>query len=241
MTSGDVLSRHGMADVGWFCTVLDDLESRVGGKRLLATCDGKVDWPCRGVYFFFEPGEERSGSGVGPRVVRVGTHALTQNNQTRLWDRLRQHRGFLSGKRADGGNHRGSIFRKHIGMALIARDNRPADAAETWGAGSTATSEILDQEAALERAVSQHIRSMPFLWVAVDDTPGPGSDRGMIERNAIAMLAGARVDPPSSSWLGLWARSEAIQRSELWNVNHIGEGYDPRFLQVLQDHVKAMH
>ena len=59
-----------------FYKILDLLEEKVGGKRLLAECDGRMDWPKRGVYFFFEPGESRSTSGEGPRVVRVGTHAL---------------------------------------------------------------------------------------------------------------------------------------------------------------------
>ena len=31
-------------------------------------------WPQRGVYFFMEDGEERSDSGSGLRIVRVGTH-----------------------------------------------------------------------------------------------------------------------------------------------------------------------
>ncbi|MGH9428328.1 MAG: hypothetical protein ACRD2L_18745 [Terriglobia bacterium] len=50
-------------------------------------------------------------------------------------------------------------------------------------------------------AVTHYISAMPFLWLQIDDKPGPNSMRGMIERNAIALLsnyAGNPIDPPSS-------------------------------------------
>ena len=62
-------------------------------------------------------------------------------------------------------------------------------ACETWGIGCAAQREVRDGELALERAVSKVIRAMPFLWLAVDDEPGPQSQRGYIERNAIALLS----------------------------------------------------
>src|SRR5690242_13971991 len=100
------------ADLIRFYEILGTLEKKVGGKRTLAECDGRMPWPRRGVYFFFEPGEVRSDSGGGPRVVRVGTHALANGSTTTLWRRLSQHRG---SKRSGGGNHRGSIFRLLVG------------------------------------------------------------------------------------------------------------------------------
>ena len=63
-----------------------------------------MSWPKRGVHFFREPGEVRTDSGTGPRVVHVGTHALKAGSQTKLWDRLSQHRG---AKRSGIGNHTG--------------------------------------------------------------------------------------------------------------------------------------
>ena len=44
---------------------LDELEHHIGGRRRLAETSGRLRWPDRGVYFFFEPGESRSGSGGG--------------------------------------------------------------------------------------------------------------------------------------------------------------------------------
>ena len=31
--------------------------TRIGGRRLLSDCSGRMDWPQRGVYFFMEDGE----------------------------------------------------------------------------------------------------------------------------------------------------------------------------------------
>src|SRR5262249_16310786 len=84
-----------------FYRLLDDLGRRVGGKGYLRDCTGHSDWPRKGVYFFYEDGEDRA-NGV-PRVVRVGTHALTAKGKATLWGRLRQHRGRLAGRNPGGG------------------------------------------------------------------------------------------------------------------------------------------
>ncbi len=67
-----------------FYSILDSLETKLGGARMLAGCSGRLSWPCRGVYFFCEPGENRSDSGDGPRIVRIGTHALDRGSGTKL-------------------------------------------------------------------------------------------------------------------------------------------------------------
>ena len=46
-----------LQDVRRFYEILADLERRVGGKRALERATGRMDWPQRGVYFFFEPGD----------------------------------------------------------------------------------------------------------------------------------------------------------------------------------------
>jgi hypothetical protein len=226
-----------LQDVRRFYRILHELETRVGGKRTLAEAHGRMKWPLRGVYFFFGPGEQRTTSGNGLRVVRVGTHGLKAGSKSTLWKRLRQHRGTLRGKYAGGGNHRGSVFRLHVGTALINRDAWSADIVGQWSVGSTAKAAVRRKELSLELAVSQHIRSMPFLWVEIDDPPGPESLRGFVERNAIGLLsnwdAKRPIDPPSESWLGGLAKSVEIQNSGLWNVNHVNHAYDPGFLAVL--------
>lgn len=37
--------------------LLTDLEDRIGGKQRLGDCTGYMDWPERGVYFFFSHDE----------------------------------------------------------------------------------------------------------------------------------------------------------------------------------------
>ena len=221
-----------------FYELMADLEVRCGGKRTLAECDGRMNWPTRGVYFCFEHGERRTGSSI-PRVVRVGTHALRPSKST-LWGRLSQHRGSVGGTMPRGGNHRGSIFRLHVGTALLATGEWPASIRTTWGKGGSASAEVRAGEYPLERAVSDYIGAMPVLWIAVDDPPGPTSDRGVIERGAIALLSNAispAIDPPSAGWLGHDADRDAIRRSGLWNVDETREQYDPRFLGVLERYV----
>ena len=58
-----------------FYELLGELEERLGGIRRLGECHGRMGWPRRGVYFYFEPGEFRE-DGRTSRVVRMGTHAL---------------------------------------------------------------------------------------------------------------------------------------------------------------------
>jgi hypothetical protein len=85
-----------LTDLVRFYKLLAALENKIGPHRKLGECSGRMDWPKRGVYFFFEDGEKRSHTGNGQRVVRVGTHALTTGSGTKLWSRLSQHRGQLN-------------------------------------------------------------------------------------------------------------------------------------------------
>lgn len=227
-------------DLVRFYELLRDLEDHLGGCRHLRDCDGRMGWPDRGVYLFFEPGEQRTTSGVGPRIARVGTHALTATSKTTLWNRLAQHRGTSSGS----GNHRGSIFRLLVGRALIKRDRLKCS---TWGLGSSIGAaarksgvpreQVKVQEQPIEQAVSSYIGNMPFLWLSIDDAPGGDSMRGIIERNSIALLGNhsdGECDPASASWLGHDSDRQRVRTSGLWNQNHVDESYDRGFLDLLK-------
>ena len=221
-----------------FYSLLDVLEERISGVRRLSECSGQMSWPGRDIYFFREPGETRTDSGDGPRIVRVGTHALTTTSKTTLWNRLSQHKGSA---RSGGGNHRGSIFRLIVGTALIKRD---ALEYPSWdNRKGSAPREVREREYSLEEAVSEVIGDMPFLWLAIEDEPGPDSLRGYIERNSISLLSNCDkhpIDPPSRSWLGHHCDREKVRSSGLWNSNHVEESYDPAFLDTLATLVHKM-
>jgi hypothetical protein len=231
-----------------FYCLLGSIEVRCGGKRRLSECHGRMDWPRRGVYFFFEEGEQRSDSGTGPRVVRVGTHALKTASRTTLWNRLSQHRGNANG---EGGNHRGSIFRLLVGNAIRTRD--ALGGLESWGVGGAPgvaatrlgiTRETVKEcEAGLERIVCEVIGHMSFLWLAIDDAPGRESLRGYVERNAIALLSNHEkcpLDRPSGTWLGHNCDRTRVQQSGLWNNNHVDEAYDPGFLKEMDALIRQL-
>ena len=77
------------------------------------------------------------------------------------------------------------IFRLLVGVALAKRNNTPMP--ESWGvAGSPGEAgrrlnvdkiAINEAEAGIEDLVSEYIDQMPFLWLNVNDAPGPRSKR----------------------------------------------------------------
>lgn len=210
-----------------------DIDERQGAR--LRDLPGASCLPSRGVYLFFEDGEFRA-DGVTPRVVRVGTHAVSSGSKTKLWDRLRAHRGSERGS----GNHRGSIFRLHVGKALMARSR---DCVSSWGKGSTVPESVRNSASArtaefkLEQLVSQTIGSMRVRWIEINDEPGADSARAEFERNAIALLSSEEggLDNSSKIWLGRWSAEPGIRKSGLWNLNHVGGAYDRSFFRLLDN------
>ncbi|UWG50716.1 Uncharacterized protein AArcCO_1409 [Halalkaliarchaeum sp. AArc-CO] len=227
------------SDLDRLYDLLDRLEANVGGKQRLKDCTGYMDWPERGVYFFFADGETRESTDQ-LRLTRIGTHAVSSGSGTSLWNRLRTHRGANRGTYQGGGNHRGSVFRKRVGEAKIERDELH-DEYSHWGNGSSADRDRRLAELEHEQRVSQYIRDLPFLWIDIDDEPSPESDRVYIERNAIALVSNYRkdsIDPRDDDWLGRVSPRSEISDSGLWNINHVGEQYDRAFLNRVADAVE---
>ncbi len=238
-----------MEDTERFYGLMDFLAFRSGGPKVLNECNGRLDWPRRGVYFFFEAGETRAKVVGKGRVVRIGTHAITTGANTTLWNRLSQHKGV---SRTGLGIHRGSIFRLIVGTALAAANG--IDLPPSWGVGNSASQaahklgrsrqSVKDNEEELERKVSRYIGQMPFLWLAVPDEPGPNSMRGLIEGNAIALLSSyisPAVDLQSKNWMGRHSDRDRVRRSGLWNNIHVDETWDARFLDDMETFVENTH
>jgi len=183
--------------------------------------------PENGVYFFFEPGEERSDSGQGLRVVRVGTHAITATSKASLWGRLKQHRG---NNEVAGGNHRGSIFRLLMGDAMKLRNGH---AVESWGSGNNAAALVRLSERPLESIVSSYLNTMKVITVNVPDR----LERQALETSCIALLSNYRKEPldaPSSSWLGQYSSREKVRSSGLWNNRDVDAAFNVAVLEILK-------
>jgi hypothetical protein len=126
------------------------------------------------------------------------------------------------------------VFRKHIGFALLDADCELV--CTTWGKGKSALHDVRTSEQPFEIRVSKVIGVMPFLFLAIEDDPGPDSTRRFVERNSIALLSNyGRLpgDPPSAGWLGRHSRSNRVRESGLWNSNHVNEHHAPEFLTRL--------
>ncbi len=204
------------------------------GLRRLGECSGRLEWPKRGVYFFIDPAEPRPFAVLPGRLVRIGTHALKAGSGSTLWGRLAQHRGQRNGS----GNHRGSIFRKHVGNALITKD---CSKLTSWGVGASASREVRSAERELEERVSHYLANLLVTYVPILDEPGPSSLRSFIERNAIGALSNRSFPNArtSDSWLGRYALPKEIRTSGLWNVRHIGDPVDGRFIESLETLVRG--
>lgn len=189
-----------------------------------------------GVYFIFEPNEKRS-SGVGQRVVRVGT---TSSIESRL---VKEHA-------KDWGRSR---FRMQIGAALLRRgdydmhiEHAACDqwVAEwyrqvpmkrgTWGVHDR-PSELDPVLHSIHPLVSHAVSEMGFLWVEVADK----ETQRALERECIRLLSNharpnSPIDPPSTDWLGRHARETEIRQAGLWNVMHVKKPHTPGFLDDFQ-------
>ncbi|MCY4077818.1 MAG: hypothetical protein OXH04_20555 [Acidobacteria bacterium] len=172
-----------------------------GGPAQLRECQPPAE---SGVYFFFEPGEERANG--DPRIVRVGESG---DLRRRL---LRNH---LNGTHRD---NRGvsSRFRRDIGQALIEREGLVC---RTWmDDADPSASDDLAAERLLEDRVTSVISAMPVTWVTVEQ-----GERQDLERGIIGLLSNwdrEAVDPPSENWLGRY-HPWPIMRSGLWNAKHM--------------------
>jgi hypothetical protein len=191
--------------------------------------------PKQGVYFFFDDNEPTIFSTSIPRLVRIGTHGVSAGSVATLRNRLRTHLG----TRAGAGNHRASVFRLHVGRAIIERDGLH-DAYPNWGKGQSAPKQVAELEAPLEAKVSEYIGNLRVLFMPVLDTAGTGSMRATIERQFISMFTEnlCAIEESSRTWLGRFSDKPSIRDSGLWNVRDVGNEYDLKFIPLLDGLLK---
>jgi hypothetical protein len=203
-------------------------------------------YPDAGIYFFFSPGTDLSAPPSTWRLTRIGTIGVSEGSSATLANRLRQHRGTGSSSKygENGGNHRGSIYRQHVGAAFLAFH----DVVEDYPHWGEQTRDLDDVEAvrqhehSIEQQVSGYLRNLPFLVV---DVPGPShstNDRSYIERNTIALVSQQRRqhDITLSGWLGEHSPRHEIRRTGLWNLQHVNEWPQYTALDTLDDYIESM-
>lgn len=129
---------------------------------------GECDPPAEaGVYVFFEPGEVRRNG--EPRIVRVGKAGsirLDINLRSRL---LRMHlHGTHRDEQYDDQNRLlSSVFRKHVGRALIRREGLFCP---TWGKPSAPDELTLRRaEADVEGVVTGVLSEMLVAWIPIPE------------------------------------------------------------------------
>jgi hypothetical protein len=223
-----------LSDLNTFYKLLSELSDGLGGLQLFKDFKPGPSFPKKGVYYFFEEGETRYNSHLDLRVVRVGTHAVSSNSKSTLWQRLRTHRGTADGS----GSHRSSIMRLYIGASLIKKSHGMISA-PTWGIGQSTDNVTREIEAELEKEVSAYIGNMKILWLSINDENSAMSDRAYIERNSIALLTGRNgpLDLPSKNWLGNYCPNQSVRTSGLWNVDFVDNFYDEKFLEIFSRYV----
>lgn len=194
---------------------------RENGKTFLLRDLSSQDLPDKGVYIFVDNSEKNRWGSAG-RIVRIGTHAVSEGSKSLLRTRLRSHLGNQDGS----GNHRGSIFRLHIGASLLASEQLH-HRAKNWGNAGSASSQIKKGESWLEMKVSDYIQALEVIVVRIEDEASKFSLRAKAERQLIALLTekGLPLEKPGSEWLGRFSDRDAVVQSGIWNVLEVGKEY----------------
>lgn len=179
-----------------------------------------LSFPNAGVYYFLDADENSLLVNDKKRIVRIGTHGVATGSKATLQQRLRAHYGLVSG----GGNHRSSIFRLHVGECLL-KSGQFGENCDSWGNSAPTSQYEIDLEAELELSVSSYIRNLQIMWLAVAGPSHKNSRRSQIERKSIQALTLDQIalDKPTNNWLGHFSSREAIVKSGIWNVQHVGE------------------
>lgn len=160
----------------------------------------KRDLPDNGLYFFYEEGESfHADDQARDRIARVGTH----REQDRLPDRISIH---------FHGDKNSSVFRRHLGGAIIRRKNPSDPRLQQWLEQDTPTFANIEEK--VSRELQEHFS---FRCMKVEDR----NERIELEERLIATLAKCSTYHPSHNWLGLFAISEKIRESGMWNEQHV--------------------
>jgi len=182
--------------------------------------------PGNAVYFFYEKGECCGHPGAKPRIVRVGTHR-DGNFRSRIAEHFLLDERKMAFTRDQPAPHERSIFRKHIGRALLNKTGDPY--LPVWELDFTTRKareayrhlRDISKEAAIEREVTQLLRHrFSFRFIEIADQMQRMGNQGL-EPALIGTLASCPQCGPSVRWLGRYSPKVPIRETGLWLIHHL--------------------
>ncbi|HEY4168080.1 MAG TPA: hypothetical protein VGM96_14945 [Reyranella sp.] len=162
--------------------------------------------PDNGIYVLFEKGERAHGV---DRIVGIGTH----KGQNNLAARVREH--------LDAPNKDRSIFRKHVGRCLLAKEGDPF--LDQWQLdlttrhARTMNGHKVDQVRLkeVENDVTRYLtENFSFSVLRFDSTV----ERLHCKKSLLSTIFHCSRCGPSETWLGKFHPTQMVRESGLWNM-----------------------
>ncbi len=182
--------------------------------------------PSNAIYFFYENGERWGHQGPKPRVVRVGTHR-DGNFRSRIAEHFLFNEGKMAFTEDQPAPHDRSIFRKHIGAALLKKVDDPyfavwkIDFIPRKTRDSKRHLRDISKEKAIEKEVTQILRqNFSFRFIDIAEQKQRMGNQGL-ERALIGTLARCPQCGPSDGWLGRYSPDVRIRESGLWLIQFL--------------------
>lgn len=229
----------GMMSTAGKCRRLHELLERLSVIRYPVNTGRPL--PDNGVYFFYERGEIQA-HGREQRIVNVGTHTGDGN----LAQRISSHYipdseidHLTPDKKAPKDR---SIFRKHIGRAILEKEDNPY--LKTWEIDFTERenreklSHLRDMrlEMRIEKECNRILESAFSFKVVIVKSK---EERMGLRKRLVGTLSGCAFCRASDGWLGRHSPVDKIRRGKLWNVHHLGsDGLTDTDMESMSYHVE---
>lgn len=202
------------------------LTERLARCPLISYPFNEDDLPKNGIYFFYEAGEFSQHGDHLQRIVRIGTH-----NDGNFRKRIANH--YLSkyeNKKMSFDRNKptpkdDSVFRKHIGYALLKSDSYiniwKEDLKKPEKREKVAHLRDLEKELEIEKQITCLMRNR-FTFRFVEDEQWENQvKRYDIEKHLIGSVAQCRLCAPSKNWLGKHHPDDQVRNAGLWQVHHL--------------------
>lgn len=197
--------------------------------------------PPNGIYFMYEVCEAYSTQGNKLRITRVGSHTGQGNLPKRLGQHFSPADKWMNFRNDQPKASDRSIFRKHIGRAMLNRICDPY--LEVWEIDFTEKNNRMekkhlrdiDKEHSLEKRITEWIRNdIGFKFILVDDK----TTRCSLEGHCISTIAYCKRCHLSSTWLGSDCTNRVVSEAGIWNDRHVsGPGIDTSDKKAIEEAV----